>query len=39
MAEPYRQLAFSAEHPYWAELQHDLEGFQVESDLDLRIKL
>jgi DNA repair photolyase len=39
MAEPYRQITFSSEHPYWAELRHDLEGFQVESELDLRIKL
>jgi DNA repair photolyase len=39
MAEPYRQIAFSAEHPYWAELRHDLERFQAESGLDLRIKL
>ncbi len=39
MAELYRQIAFSAGHPYWADLRHDLEGFQAESGLDLRIKL
>jgi DNA repair photolyase len=39
MVEQYRQIAFSAAHPYWAELRRDLEGFQAESRLDLRIKL
>jgi DNA repair photolyase len=39
MAEPYRQIAFSAEHPYWAELRHDLEKLQTKGGPDLRIKL
>lgn len=39
MIEPHRQIAFSAEHAYWVELRYDLEGFQSESGLDLRINL
>ena len=39
MAEPYRQIAFSADHPYWLKLRHDLEKFQAQSGLDLRVKL
>jgi DNA repair photolyase len=39
MAEPYRQIAFSAKHPCWAELRHDLEGWLAETRLDLRVRL
>lgn len=39
MAEPYRQIAISADHPYWLKLRHDLEEVQARSGLDLRVKL
>jgi DNA repair photolyase len=39
MVEPYRQIAFSADHAYWAGLRRDLERWQAESALDLRIRL
>jgi DNA repair photolyase len=39
MGEPYRQIAFSADHPYWLKLRHALEEFQARSGLDLRVKL
>jgi DNA repair photolyase len=39
MTEPYRKIAFSAAHPYWVELRHDLERVRAESGLDLRIEL
>jgi len=39
MVEPYRQIAFSSDHPYWLELRQDLDRFQSERGLDLRIKL
>jgi DNA repair photolyase len=39
MVEPYRQIAFSAEHPYWVKLRHGLEELQARSGLDLRVKL
>ncbi len=35
----YRQIAFSSDHPYWAELQRKLEKIQLERRLNLRIKL
>lgn len=39
LAERYREIAFSASHPYWAELRRELEEIQRESRLDLRIEL
>jgi DNA repair photolyase len=39
MTGPYREIAFSAAHPYWAELRHDLERLQTKSGLDLQIDL
>lgn len=39
MAERYRQITFSAHHPYWAELRQQLEEIQLEGGLSLRIEL
>lgn len=39
LSKRYRQIAFSTEHPYWAGLRKDLEAFQANSLLNLRIKL
>jgi DNA repair photolyase len=39
LTEQYRQIAFSAAHPYWAKLRRELEEIQRESRLDLRIEL
>jgi DNA repair photolyase len=39
MTEQYRQIAFSADHPYWAEVRRTLERIQRERLLDLRIML
>ena len=39
LTEQYRQIAFSATHPYWARLRRELEEIQRKSRLDLRIEL
>jgi|Deesub1362B_J571_1020462.scaffolds.fasta_scaffold00159_21 DNA repair photolyase len=39
LTEQYRQIAFSAAHPYWAQLRRELEKIQRRSRLDLRIEL
>ena len=39
MTEQYRQIAFSADHPYWAEVRRTLERIRRERLLDLRIML
>jgi len=39
LAEQYGQIAFSAGHPYWAELRQELAEFQQESRLDVRTEL
>jgi DNA repair photolyase len=39
MSERYRQIAFAADHPYWAELRQQLEELQRERELPLRIEL
>jgi DNA repair photolyase len=39
LTESYREMAFSAEHSFWAELRHHLEKRQREEGLDLRAEL
>lgn len=39
LTDQYRQLAFSADHPYWGELRARLKEFQQQTELDLRIEL
>jgi DNA repair photolyase len=39
LTEKYRQIAFSKDHPYWAELRRELERLQREKGLNLRIEL
>jgi DNA repair photolyase len=39
VVEQYRQILFSAGHPYWTDLRHELERLRAEGGLDLRIML
>jgi DNA repair photolyase len=39
LTEQYRKIAFSADHPYWLELRHDLERIQNKKHINLRIEL
>jgi DNA repair photolyase len=39
LTERYREIAFSAAHPYWTRLRRKLEEFQGKTGLDLRIEL
>ena len=39
MTEKYKQIAFSKDQPYWAELRGELEKLQREKKLNLRIEL
>lgn len=39
MTERYRQIAFSADHPYWVEVRTKLEQIQLDRRLNLRIEL
>ena len=39
MTEQYRQIAFSADHPYWMGLRALLEQIQLDRRLNLRIEL
>jgi DNA repair photolyase len=39
MTEQCRQIAFSADHPYWTELRARLEQIQLDRGLNLRIEL
>jgi DNA repair photolyase len=39
MSQRYREIAFAADHPYWAELRQRLEELQRETQSPLRIEL
>jgi DNA repair photolyase len=39
LAEKYRQLVFSNDHPYWTELRVKLKEIQFKTGLDMRITL